>query len=134
VKLLGAYFLIGLPGIHIYGAPISTFLCDTVIVGINFSMIAKHTDVLPSLRRALGKPLIIAFLAVTIPGGLYTALVLGGYSHVSLFFAAVPVTMAIYFILCLRMGLVGDEELSMLPRGISHRLARVCKVGDKPKE
>ena len=131
VKLLGAYVLIGLPGIHIYGAPISTFLCDTVIVGINFSLIAKHTDVLPSLRRALGRPLIVSFFAVGIPGVLYAALVLGGYSHINLFFASVPVTLAIYLVLCLRIGLVGKEELSMLPRGISRRLERICRVSPK---
>ncbi len=128
VKLLGAYALIGLPGVHIYGAPISTFLCDTVIVAINFTLIAKYTDVLSSLRTALIRPLIISFVAVGIPGAFYALLVQGGFSYIRLFFAAVPVTMALYLILCLRGGLLGENELSMLPSKIALRLSKVCRI------
>lgn len=128
VKLLGAYALIGLPGIHIYGAPISTFLCDTVIVAINFTLIAKYTDVLPSLRTALVRPLMLSFVAVGIPGALYALLVRGGYSHIALFFAAVPVTVAAYVILCLRGGVLGEQELSMLPPKIARYFLKIGRV------
>lgn len=126
IKLIGAYALIGLPGIHIYGAPISTFLCDTVIVAINFSLIAKYTDVLPSLRSAMVRPLLLSFISVGIPGVFYALLVRGGYSDISLFFASIPVTVALYAILCLRCGMLGENEIAMLPLSLRTRLLKVC--------
>ncbi len=127
LKLCAAYVLIGIQDVNIYGAPISTFICDALIVGINFYLIAKHTDVLGSLKSALIRPLFTSALAVGLPGLLYAVFARLGYAETPLFLSVVPVTLALYLVLCLRGGLVGETEISMLPKGISKQLTRLCR-------
>ena len=115
VKLIGAYALIGIPSLHIYGAPISTFLCDFTIVGINMVLIARYTDVMEPLRQALLRPLLVSLIAVGVPGMIYAALVRAGYADIPLFIAAVPVTLLLFAVLSLQSGLVGEHELMLIP-------------------
>ena len=128
VKLIGAYLLIGFQPLNIYGAPISTFLCDSVIVGINLVMIAKHTDVLGSLRAALLRPLSISLVSVGLPATVYALLGRAGYSEIGLFLAAVPLTVALFALLGIRFGLIGEPELAMLPGGLAKRLSALLHV------
>ena len=128
VKLIGAYGLIGIPSLNIYGAPISTFLCDSVIVGINLAMIAKHTDVLGSLRAALLRPLGVSLVAVGLPAVVYALLGRVGYSEIGLFFAAVPLTLAFFALLVIRSGLIGEQEMAMLPERWSKRIRAFLHV------
>lgn len=128
VKLLGAYVLIGLPRLHIYGAPISTFLCDALIVGINMVLIARYTDVMESLGRVLLRPLLVSLVAVGAPGAVYAMLCRVGYAEISLFLTAVPVTLLLFLVLCLRTDLIGDAELAMLPRLNGKRAARMISA------
>lgn len=115
IKLIAAYALIGVPQLHIYGAPISTFLCDSAIVGINMTLIARNTDVMEPLRRALLRPLVVSLVAVGVPGMIYAALVRVGYADIPLFIVAVPVTLLLFGVLCLRSGLIGERELALVP-------------------
>lgn len=127
VKLIGAYFLIGTPEIHIYGAPISTFLCDGLIVGINLILISRHTDVVESLGRTLFRPLCVSVIAVGVPGMVYAALMRAGYAEIPLFLAAVPVTLLLFAVLCLRTNLVDEADLAMLPLRHHVRLGWLAK-------
>jgi stage V sporulation protein B len=131
LKLITAYVLIGIPRINIYGAPISTFACDALIVGINLCLIAKHTDVLESLKTALLRPLGAATVSVGLPGLAYALFTRAGYSEILLFFAAVPVTLVLYLLVCLRSGLLGEYELSMLPSSLSGLVLRLCRCTKK---
>ena len=128
VKLIGAYALIGIPSLNIYGAPISTFLCDSVIVGINLAMIAKYTDVLGSLRVALLRPLWVSLVAVGLPAVVYALLGRVGYSEIGLFFAAVPLTLAFFALLVIRSGLIGEREMAILPERWSKRIRTFLHV------
>ncbi|MBR5615471.1 MAG: polysaccharide biosynthesis C-terminal domain-containing protein, partial [Clostridia bacterium] len=127
LKLAAAYVLIGIPKINIYGAPISTFACDALIVGINFYLIAGHTDILESLKTALVLPLLASLFSVGLPGVLYVVLARIGYAPIPLFLAAVPLTLVFYLLICLRSGIIGETELAMLPHGIAKYLLRMCR-------
>lgn len=124
LKFSGAYFLIGMPQINVYGAPVSTFLCDSCIVCINLIIIAKKTDVLTSLKDVLYRPLMISAISVGLPGMAYSALLHAGYPEIPLFFTAVPITVLLFMALCLRSGLIGEKELSLLP---VQKIARILK-------
>ena len=127
LKLAAAYVLIGIPKINIYGAPISTFACDALIVGINFYLIAGHTDILESLKTALVLPLLASLFSVGLPGVLYVVLARIGYAPIPLFLAAMPLTLVFYLLICLRSGIIGETELAMLPHGIAKYLLRMCR-------
>ena len=117
VKLVSAYALIGTPRINIYGAPIGSFLCDATIVGINLALIAKRTSVLSSLRDILARPLLVSAVSVGLPGMVYAILLRYGYAQIPLFLAAVPVTLLLFGALCVRTGLIGEQELALFPKG-----------------
>ena len=125
VKLIGAYALIGIPGLNIYGAPISTFLCDALIVGMNMVLIARYTDVLESFRTALLRPLGVSLVAVGVPGMVFALLTRVGYAEIPLFLGAIPITLMLFLVLSLRTRLIGEQELSILPPRIGGRLTRI---------
>jgi stage V sporulation protein B len=133
-KLVVAYVLIGLPTVNIYGAPISTFLCDAMIVGINLFLIARHTDVLGSIKEMLVRPLAISALSVGLPGVAYALLTRAGYPPLPLFLSAVPVTVALYLLLCLGGGLIGEQEMALLPPGLAKRFQYFCKTAPPKTE
>lgn len=128
VKLIGAYALIGIPGLNIYGAPISTFLCDALIVGINMVLITRYTDVLESFRTALVRPLGVSLLSVGAPGVVFALLTRAGYGEIPLFLGAVPVTLVLFLILSLRVKLIGEQEISILPPRIATRLTSILRI------
>lgn len=127
-KLAAAYVLIGMPAVNIYGAPISTFLCDAMIVGINLYLIARHTEVLPSVKEMLVRPLAVSAVAVGLPGIAYALLTRVGYPPLPLFLSAVPVTVALYALLCLGGGLIGEQEMALLPPFLVRRIGRLCRT------
>ncbi len=131
-KLIFAYALIGIPKINIYGAPISTFVCDAVIVGVNLFWIAKKTDVPLSFREICYRPLLLSTVSVGLPGCIYAMLTHVGYSPIGLFFAAVPLTVALYLLLGLRLGVIGAQEIALLPRPVRNKFMRFCNRFSQP--
>ncbi len=65
VKTLVAFILLGRDGWGIAGAPVSSLICDTVIVACNLGFIAAHTpEMLPTPRRGLPLVIVPAGMAV----------------------------------------------------------------------
>lgn len=69
IKTVLAYILLGRDGWGMAGAPVSSLVCDTVIVVCNLCFVARHApDMLPPLRTGLtlvGVPTLAAVVAVT---------------------------------------------------------------------
>lgn len=60
-----AFVLLGRDGWGLAGAPVSSLICDTVIVACNLGFIAKHTpEMLPPLRKGLSLVALPAGMAV----------------------------------------------------------------------
>ncbi len=131
VKLFTAYLLIGQPKIHIYGAPISTLLCDALIVGINLVLIVKRTKILPSISVLFLRPLFCSVIAVGIPGMIFAFLTRAAYPSIPLFLAAVPITVLFYGLLCLRSGMIGEQELVLLPSGLREKVTHLFHISSK---
>lgn len=58
VKCVTEYFLLRRPDVGIYGAPISTFVCDMTVISVNIYNILKSSDrlngiIMPSVKTAL---------------------------------------------------------------------------------
>lgn len=122
IKLLSAAILIGIPSVNIYGAPLSTLLCNSVIVGINLHMIAKHSSIAESLRRVLLRPLLAAVPSVGLPALLFALLSSYGWNERVLFVAMVPVTLVMMAALSLKSGILGAQELEGIANGKIYRL------------
>lgn len=122
IKLLSAAILIGIPSVNIYGAPLSTLLCNSVIVGINLHMIVKHSGIMKSLRQVLIQPLLAATPSVGIPALLFAVLSSHGWNERILFVAMVPLTLVIMAVLSLKSGILGERELEGIANGRIYRL------------
>ena len=113
VKLVSSYILIGIPGVGMYGTPISTLLCYITVCALNFYFIAKHVCVPPSAYRVFAKPLLAATLCVAsslaflhfVPG---TRL----YTLVAIFIAVMVYAVAVFV-----FKAITKEDVLVLPKG-----------------
>ena len=123
VKILGDYFLIGLPALNIAGAPVSTAVCYWLIALLNLFHIRRLSHALPPLGRTAGRPLAAAVgmgaatylchtallrLTAAAPGTAVDKLVT---------LAAIAVAVAVYGILLLALHAVEREDVLLLPKG-----------------
>ena len=128
VKFLSADGLIGIPSIGVMGAPISTFLCNGVVMILNLfflkrCFVAKRIPV--CAMTVFYKPLFSASVSILISIPVYRW-ILKLTDHGSFaFFVAVAVTGIIYFSLVLLMRVMTIEDLSFLPiERINHKFKR----------
>lgn len=63
LKIILCYVLVGNPSVHIYGIPISTFVCDFAISTMNFYFLSKHTPLKFMFSDFLIKPYLCAILS-----------------------------------------------------------------------
>lgn len=64
VKIVIEYFLMGTPSVGIVGAPVSTFLCNLTVAGMNFFFIGKYSPYMPKVMHAFVRPFIYSAGAV----------------------------------------------------------------------
>ena len=123
VKILGDYFLIGLPALNIAGAPVSTAVCYWLIALLNLFHIRRLSHALPPLGRTAGRPLAAAagmgaatYLCHTALLRL-TAAAPGTAVDKLVTLAAIAVAVAVYGILLLALHAVEREDVLLLPKG-----------------
>lgn len=127
VKIGAEFILVGMPSVNIFGAPISTILCDLTIVLINLYFIGKYTCSIGEngLFGVFARPLfasgISAVATVVFAGILRRSLGVSKY-------AIIPViifNVAFYAFFVLFTGAVSDEDIKLLPQG--EKIAGIIK-------
>ncbi len=120
VKLAGAYILIGIPEIGVYGSPISTLICNITVTAINLWFIGKR---LPEshhnsgLGRIYLRPLAASLLAIGASFAVYL-FVLGFSKNVKMsFIAAFIVAAVLYVVFALLLRAVSREDIADIPMG-----------------
>ncbi|MBO5939470.1 MAG: polysaccharide biosynthesis protein [Clostridia bacterium] len=120
IKIVTAYVLIGHPSIGIYGAPISTLLCDLTVTLINLSFLGR---VIPKSHRSEGvwrvyyKPMIASFLAILASVAVYLPIRSFSYGTTVAFFVALLVVGIVYTVLAVLFRIVTAEDIAPLPMG-----------------
>ncbi len=116
VKVVSETLLISIPGINIFGAPISTFLCSLTVIMLNLRAIFslgehKKTPIalfLPSMLSgmlsAISGLMIQRLLSEFMPQGLSTIL-------------AISASAAIYLVFVLKSGALTREDILLFPFG-----------------
>lgn len=122
IKVVVAYFLIGIPRIGLLGAPISTLLCNATVVILNL-MLAVPLYGRLSIKQILLIPFGISLVSVGVPFGLYLFFTerFGFSIATSLVFMLSAVLL--YGILLLSCGAFSKEDFCALPMG--NKLFRV---------
>lgn len=118
VKLTVAYFLIGSPAVGLPGAPISTFLCNAAVVGMNLSFAARLCRVeVEKLGGTFAKPLIASVLSVGLCGVCYRLLVRAAGESALLTLGALIGCLVLYPVFGCLCGGIGREDIMLLPGG-----------------
>ena len=116
VKGVTAYFLIGIPAIGLWGAPISSFLCNAVIVMMNMHFVSRFCDTV-DLKSLFVYPTLLSVLTVGIAYGEHMLLVYRFGQ--SLWGTLIPMATAVilYLVLGCLFGLISEDDLEALPMG-----------------
>jgi stage V sporulation protein B len=116
VKIVSAYILMGIPALGIYGAAISTLLCNLASVGMNLYFIERKTEISLDFARLSAVPMAVSFLSICPVHRLWQLLSARLSSSVA-FLISAPLCLLLYFWIGGRMGMYGAREVKMLPGG-----------------
>ncbi|MBR7098167.1 MAG: polysaccharide biosynthesis protein [Clostridia bacterium] len=122
VKIVAAYFLIGLPSVGLLGAPISTFLCNLTVVILNL-VFASKLQKIDDLVSVFGKPLAAAIPSIGIPLCIYQLMVIRIGENAILTLGSFVLAVVLYLLLACALGAITEDDLMSLPMG-----KYVCRV------
>lgn len=132
VKILSAYLLIGIPGIAMAGAPISTFLCNATVVMLNLGFAASLCKS-PSVKEVFVRPLLASGAAIGISFATYQfCLFTYGESRL-LTLLSLLLALLSYLIFSCLFGVVKKEELAIFPAG-ERLLKKLSWIGKMKKD
>ena len=116
IKIVAAYFLIGLPTVAMAGAPISTFLCNATVVLLNLFFAASLCRQ-PSVKEIFLRPLLASACAVglSLLSYLWASTRFGGGSLLTL--GSLLLTMLLYLAFACLFGVFQEKDLSSIPLG-----------------
>lgn len=125
VKIVSAYFLIGNPSVALLGAPISTFLCNAVVVLLNLYFASSlGTEV--RVGGLFLRPLLISGAGIGISFGVYTWLERSFGESTIHTLSCILLAALLYCLLGLLFGAFKREDIAALPGG-----GKLCAVLEK---
>ena len=124
-KGIAAYILIGIPAIGLWGAPISSFFCNAVIVVMNMHFVSKFCEQI-DIKALFVYPTLLSLVTVGIAYGEY--LLLCGRFGQNVLTTLIPMLTAVllYLVLGCLFGLISEEDISALPMG-----KKICTILEK---
>ena len=124
-KIILNIVLIRIPSINIYGAVISSIVCQLVAFSISFTVLSGQL----SLRLSLGKYVLKPLLAGAVMGvcayGFYHMGMQLLHSNILWLMASIVVAVIVYLLMVFLLRIMNADEITMLPFG--NKLAAVLK-------
>ena len=119
VKVIMSYILIGIPEINIYGAPISTLLCDITVSAVNMSYIKKVSNHMNGAMKLFSRSLVASALSIGICGAGYYIMLKNATleSTASFTVAAIAIAAAIFVVFAFKLKAVNESDILLLPKG-----------------
>ena len=118
VKIALAYILIAIPEIGVWGAPISTLVCNVTITVMNLAFIGKRlpqSSKNSGIGQSLMRPFGASLLAIAISFGAYLGALNITDSERSSFIIALLVAVIAYAFLAFLFGAIRAEDLTDIP-------------------
>ncbi len=116
VKIVSAYLLMGIPEVGMYGAAISTLLCNTVAVGMNLYFMDRHTEADYNILRLSLSPMVASFLSIGTSFAVWRLLCVKLSLGSGLLFS-ILLCVLLYLWIGGKMGVYREKEVLMLPCG-----------------
>ncbi|MGI6013382.1 MAG: putative polysaccharide biosynthesis protein [Oscillospiraceae bacterium] len=131
LKIILNWVLIGNPNIGIYGAPISTIVCNAFMCVMNYIFIIQKANALISLKNILLRPLISSAVMGVSAYGVYRLVlsILPGSGRLVLavaMCAGVGVGVVLYLVLTVVTKSITHEDMDLLPGG--KKLAKLLRI------
>lgn len=117
VKIVFDYLLIGTRFFGIYGAPISTFLCNATVMAINFYYIKKYASDFDGVIKLFYRPFAASLLSIGGSFALYFFLRVKLSPSRLITLASIALAALLYVIISLRLGAIDAEDVKMMPGG-----------------
>ncbi len=117
VKIVFDYLLIGIEGINIYGAPISTFLCNAAVMALNFYFIKKYASSFDGIIKLLYRPLAASVLSIGISFGIYIMIIKNIGPSRLFTIVSIAIAAVLYVVFAMVFKAVEDDDIKMLPKG-----------------
>ena len=115
IKIISAYVLIGIPEINVYGAPISTFLCDITITVINLVYVYRQTSNRDIITKVYTKPFFASAVSIFLSFAVYS-LIYSKTGNIRLSFVfIVPIAVVLYIVLSFLTKSISPEEIKIIP-------------------
>ena len=120
-KVILNIVLIRIPSVNIYGAAISSIVCQVVTFLVNCLVLLKHIPFKVTASKYIGKPLIASVIMGGAAIGIYsliTAILNNGYmTNLLATIVAIAVAGIIYIVLLLKLRVMNKDEILLLPKG-----------------
>lgn len=117
-KLILNIILIRQPAINIYGAPISSIVCQVISFAYSFSVLKKCVDLKLSKSKYVVKPVICASVMGIIAYLLNKVLMMLLSSNFIALIVSICVAAIVYGILLLKLKVLSDDDIIQLPMGV----------------
>lgn len=120
-KIILNLILIRIPSVNIYGAAISSIVCQLVAFAVNYAVLTRYVPVRVTLMKYIVKPVISAAIMGAAAVGVYKPLyALLGSDYMSNLIAsviAIAAAAAVYIALLLALRALDKDDILMLPAG-----------------
>ena len=120
VKIVSAYALLGMPSVGVFGAPVSTFLCNLTVTVMNFCFLGERV---PKSRMSSGflqiylKPFAASVLSMLASVAVYMPIIRITQSQTLSFFAAASFAVLIYAVFAFLFRIITEDDIALIPMG-----------------
>ena len=129
-KILVSYNLVGNPRIMIFGAPVGTLTCFTLVSVLNLAIIKRVVPHPPSYIKVFLKPLIASAVmgaAVWASHGLLSRFLSGNFVREAVAtLGAILVGVVVYALLILALKAISSDDLALMPKG--EKIAKILHI------
>ena len=124
-KGISAYVLIGIPAIGLWGAPISSFFCNAIIVAMNMHFVSRFCDDL-DIKSLFLRPTLLSVLSLGIAFGEFLLLSRRFGETALITLVCIATAVLLYLVLGCLFGLISRDDIFALPMG-----KKICKILEK---
>ena len=117
VKILSAYILIGVPSIGVYGAPVSTLLCNITITAINIYFVNKNLSKAESITKVYARPFLASCMMIVVSFATYLSISYWLEDSLFGFVSALFAAILSYGFFVLLFGAISKDDVEILPMG-----------------
>lgn len=109
--------LIRQPSINIYGAPISSIVCQVISFAYGFTVLSRVVPVRITFGKYIFKPILSAVIMGGCAFGIYTALMALTHINIVAVMVSIIISACVYFLLLIYLNVLSASELEHFPYG-----------------